>query len=211
MAEIKTPEKKTDALPIVAITLGVAGVGTGLYFWMKKPPKEVKEGEWAEANTILVRRTFKVTVVALQGWQPAYKELARLPFRATITTPVIADWREAYATLAQGDFHVEIVPPLVSDWKPEHANLAQAPFQVTISQAEAIYILDIASDPIYAGWVTTNPEKPLYAYGEIVEVTAHRIWPYEFTYWDADGERLGNANPIYFMILGSHRLTAHFG
>ncbi len=42
MAQMKSPTrapvKETNLLPAVAIVIGGAGVATGLYFWMKKPP-----------------------------------------------------------------------------------------------------------------------------------------------------------------------------
>ena len=42
MPDVKE-EKKADWLPVVAIGLGAAGVGAGIYFWAKKP-KGVDQG-----------------------------------------------------------------------------------------------------------------------------------------------------------------------
>jgi len=72
-------------------------------------------------------------------------------------------------------------------------------------------VLTLNSDPIYGGWITISPNKTRYAYGEIIVCQAHRIWPWNFQYWDVDGEWIGDAETINFMILNNHVLTAHFG
>lgn len=103
---------KTDWLSPVAIVLGIGGVFTGLYFWIKKPPKEVKEGEWAKAGVILSRKKFEAIITTEQaGWKSAGEELARKPFQITIT---------------------EVVPGI---WLPAHTELAQKTFRVTIAEA----------------------------------------------------------------------------
>ncbi|MBA7667987.1 hypothetical protein ES703_76089 [subsurface metagenome] len=73
------------------------------------------------------------------------------------------------------------------------------------------YTLDVRSDPIWGGTVTKNPNKPRYSLGEIVQVTAEGRLGRDFDYWTLEtGEYLDTANPINFMVMASHTLTAHF-
>jgi len=71
------------------------------------------------------------------------------------------------------------------------------------------FTLDVASDPIWGGTVSKEPDKDYYALGEIVVLTAHPIPGRTFDYWDCDGEWVPG-NPINFMVMASHTLTAHF-
>ena len=108
MRETETREKK-DWLAPVAIVLGASGVFAGLYFWIKKPPKEVEEGEWAKAGVILARKEFKVTITTEQaGWKSANEELARKPFQLTIIEVVPGTWLPANAELAKQNFTATI-------------------------------------------------------------------------------------------------------
>jgi len=64
--------------------------------------------------------------------------------------------------------------------------------------------------PSGTGYVTKSPDKPTYSEGETVVLTATPASGYRFSYWDCDGEWLGSANPISFLVMASHTLTAHF-
>lgn len=81
----------------------------------------------------------------------------------------------------------------------------------TIAEAEEEeYVINVASDPVTGGWVTIDPEKDHYAYGEGFTLTAHRVWPYEFSYWDMDGKYYIMVNPYTYAAYGNHKFTAHF-
>ncbi len=79
------------------------------------------------------------------------------------------------------------------------------------------YTLTTRVSPSGAGWVTKEPDKATYSYGEIVKLTATPAPGYTFYYWDCDGEMLRLKNmrlagsSINFMVLASHTVTAHFG
>jgi len=206
------PKEKKDWLPPVAITLGAVGAGVGLYLFMKKAPKEVKEGEWAEAGVILARKTFQVTVTTEEaGWKPAGQELARKPFQVTITEVAPGAWLPAHTELDRKSFTVTITEVVPGGWLPAYAELDRKPFTVTITEVVLeYYTVEVASDPIWGGWVVQEPDKDKYVYGEIVKLTAKEIWPYKFWYWDFNGEWLTTANPINFLVTRDGTVTAHF-
>lgn len=132
MPAVEVKEKK-DWLPAVAVTLGAVGLGTGLYLYMKKPPKEVKEGEWAEAEIILARKTFSATVTTEEaGWAPANQELSRKPFQVSITEVVPGIWLPAYTELERKAFQVSITEVVPGIWFPAYAELERKAFQVNI-------------------------------------------------------------------------------
>lgn len=64
--------------------------------------------------------------------------------------------------------------------------------------------------PLAAGWVTKEPDKPLYNYGETIKLTAHNAPGYRFSYWDKDGAYLSSYSPVTTAVLSSHKITAHF-
>jgi len=71
------------------------------------------------------------------------------------------------------------------------------------------YILTLRAAPsIDAGWITKEPDKSKYA-KEVVRLTAHRIWPYEFSYFDIDGEPF-MLNPMDLYVTRNYTITAHF-
>lgn len=72
------------------------------------------------------------------------------------------------------------------------------------------YILTVRVEPSGAGRVTKEPDKTRYSYGEIVKLTAYPYSGYVFWYWDCDGEVLDTTNPINFMVMADHTLTAYF-
>ncbi len=72
------------------------------------------------------------------------------------------------------------------------------------------FTLSVRVRPLAGGWVTKEPDKARYSYGEIVKLTARNAPGYRFDYWDVDGEWLDTANSINFMVMASHTLTAHF-
>ena len=174
----------------IALLALVGAVGYGLYSWWLKPEPEVpvEEGEWASANV----------------------ELARKGFSVIIREPITGDWRPANAELARIPFSVTIKEPIVGDWRPANTELARQPFMVSIKAPVETYILNIKVNPLETGYVIRDPTKDRYVFGEIVTLAAYPIWTYEFNYWDCDGEWLDSANPINFMVLADHTLTANF-
>ena len=64
--------------------------------------------------------------------------------------------------------------------------------------------------PLGAGWITKEPDKPLYNYGEIIKLTAHSAPGYRFAYWDKDGAYLSSYSPVTTAVLSNHKITAHF-
>ncbi|GAJ24140.1 unnamed protein product, partial [marine sediment metagenome] len=74
----------------------------------------------------------------------------------------------------------------------------------------AEFRLTTKAEPIGAGRVFKEPNKTRYAYGEIVKLTADPYSGHRFTYWDVDGEYLDYINPINFIVLADHTVTAHF-
>jgi len=83
---------------------------------------------------------------------------------------------------------------------------------ITIREVEPPpgYTLIVWSLPLGAGWVTKEPDKATYSYGEMVKLTAHNAPGYRFSYWDVDGEWLSSYSPINYMVLADHTVTAHF-
>jgi len=132
MPKVEVKEKK-DWLPAVAVTLGVVGIGTGLYLSMKKPPEEVKAGEWAQAETILARTPFSVTITTEEaGWAPANQELSRKPFQVNITEVVPGIWLPAYTELERKAFQVNITEVVPGIWLPAYTELERKTFQLSI-------------------------------------------------------------------------------
>ncbi|MBA7476497.1 hypothetical protein ES707_11883 [subsurface metagenome] len=76
-----------------------------------------------------------------------------------------------------------------------------------------VYTLTVRQSPA-VGWITKDPDKAKYAYGEIVKVTTYMdswaIGTYALNYWDCDGEWVGTAASFNFMVLASHTLTANY-
>jgi len=64
--------------------------------------------------------------------------------------------------------------------------------------------------PIGAGWITKEPDKPLYNYGESIKLTARSASGYRFSYWDKDGAYLSSYSPVTTAVLSNHKITAHF-
>ncbi|MBA7702363.1 hypothetical protein ES703_111127 [subsurface metagenome] len=82
---------------------------------------------------------------------------------------------------------------------------------ITIAEvAPPEYTLTIVVSPSGAGWVTKNPDKTRYTYGEIVRLTAHSAPGYSFESWWVGDEFLGSGESINFMVLGDHTITAYF-
>ncbi len=79
-----------------------------------------------------------------------------------------------------------------------------------ITKVAAGFTLTVASSPSGTGSVKKEPDKASYSSGEIVKLTATPASGYKFSYWDCDGESMGTTNPINFMVLASHKVTAHF-
>lgn len=116
-------------------------------------------------------------------------------------------WFPEFAELARAPFSVDIVE---SDWLPAHTELARALFSVNIVVVE-YYTLTLKAYPgIWAGFITQEPEMHEYPYGFIVKLTAVSIWPHDFGYWECDGEWLSDANPINFIVIRDHTITAVF-
>lgn len=87
--------------------------------------------------------------------------------------------------------------------------------------------LTIEIDPVDAGWVIVEPDKPFYEWGEHVDLTAHANEEYVFDYWsvksrlrdyfDPDDPDLMNRKITIpmpyaetFELIGSITATAHF-
>lgn len=115
---------------------------------------------------------------------------------------VITDWVQ----LASVSVSVKVAP-IVSDWM-----LLDTKSISVIPLALGEFTLDVESNPIWGGYVTKDPNKDRYAYGEIVKLTATAIWPREFDYWylKETNEWLSSGNPINFMVLANHIVVAKF-
>jgi len=72
------------------------------------------------------------------------------------------------------------------------------------------YRLITQASPIAAGRVLRDPDKTRYALGEVVKLTAEPYSGHRFTLWDVDGQFLDYSNPINFMVMAEHTVTAHF-
>jgi len=72
------------------------------------------------------------------------------------------------------------------------------------------YTVTTSALPIGAGWITREPDKPLYNYGEIIKLTARSAPGYRFAYWDKDGAYLSSYSPVTTSVLSNHKITAHF-
>lgn len=72
------------------------------------------------------------------------------------------------------------------------------------------YTLTVWVSPMAAGWVTKEPDKSRYSYGEIVRLTAHSAPGYSFQSWWVGDEFLSSGNQINFMVLSDRTITAYF-
>jgi len=75
------------------------------------------------------------------------------------------------------------------------------------------FTLTTSTEPA-VGYVTKKPDKDLYESGERVKLTAFLKSQYADKYifqsWWVDDEFLDTANPINFIVMASHHLTAYF-
>lgn len=154
-------------------------------------------------------------IIAEASWLPMPgTELARatvlLNISPGVTKNILVDWY-ALGEVGKKDVAVEVsyggVIIASNDFDDAFSVIAgtQPP------PAGETLTLTLNSDPFYGGWITISPNKTRYAYGEIIVCQAHRIWPWNFKYWDVDGEWMGDAEVINLMILNNYVLTAHFG
>ena len=105
MPEVK---EKPDILTTLAVGAGVVGVGVGVYLLLKKPPKEVPEGEWGGAGVILGKTTFECLIVPT-GWAAAGVVLGEIPFSAKV---VESPWKAAGVVLGEVPFSATIKAPV---------------------------------------------------------------------------------------------------
>lgn len=188
--------EKIDIVTGVGVTAGILGIGLGTYLLLKKPPKEVEEGEWAEAGTILANRMVELVISEIElGWRPANTELASKSLQIIIREPMVGDWRPANTELASQKITIEIT-------------------EVPITPPPGEFWLEVLPDiedyEIFGGWATKEPDKAKYTFGEIVKLTAYPVYGWRFTYWDVDGQFLDSNNPINFMVTADQVVTAHF-
>jgi hypothetical protein len=64
--------------------------------------------------------------------------------------------------------------------------------------------------PLAAGWVTKEPDKESYAYGETVKLTARNAPGYKFSYWMVDGEWAGYSSTLNVMVTKDLEVYAYF-
>lgn len=71
------------------------------------------------------------------------------------------------------------------------------------------YTLSVLSSPLGAGWVTKEPDKDKYTYGEIVKLTARSAPGYEFASWEYNTD-IDTGNPAKFLVTKDLRIKAYF-
>lgn len=64
--------------------------------------------------------------------------------------------------------------------------------------------------PLAAGWVTKEPDKATYSYGETVKLTAHNAPGYRFSRWTRDGAWFDAPNPFNMIIIANYEVRAYF-
>jgi len=81
-----------------------------------------------------------------------------------------------------------------------------------VPEEEYTLTVDVAYPAV--GWVSKSPDKPKYAFGEIVTLTANldawAIGSYAFYYWTKDGNYLSYIRSINIPISADTTITAHF-
>lgn len=195
-----TPEKKTISVfaDLVCESWQMTPDMYGLYIKIMSIPG-------ADIFSPYYPEILKVGIVEEEGWFPGHTELARADFLVSI---VESEWKLANTELASKGFTVSIVE---TEWKPGHTELARQSFSVNITEAPIeYYVVKVAADPVWGGWVVQEPDKNKYAYGEIVKLTANPFWGFDFLYWDFNGEWLDNYSPINLLVTRDGTVTAHF-
>jgi len=134
-----------------------------------------------------------------QDWQ-------NFSFRGNFIIPANIEPGQTYSIRARLEAIEEPTQETDTDWGVIRIAEVAAP-----PPPPAEFTLDVRSDPLWGGTVSKSPNKPRYSMGEIVQVTAHPVPGRSFDYWTLEtGEFLDTANPINFMVMASHTLTAHF-
>lgn len=64
--------------------------------------------------------------------------------------------------------------------------------------------------PLAAGWVTKEPDKATYSYGETARLTAHNAPGYRFSYWTVDGKWAGSSSILTLMVTKNLEVRAYF-
>lgn len=72
------------------------------------------------------------------------------------------------------------------------------------------YTVTIWVRPLAAGWVTREPDKDSYAYGETVKLTAKSAPGYKFSYWTVDGERANYSTTLTLMVTKDLEVYARY-
>ena len=131
---------------------------------------------------------------------------ALLAIPATATTKRYQGHTDIYISskLTPGDY--DVYAKLINIPGPD----IFSPFYENIIKVVEEYTLTTKVSPTGAGRITKEPDKTKYEFGESVKLTDYPYSGYEFSYWDSDGELLSYGNPINFMVMASHTLTAHF-
>jgi len=88
-----------------------------------------------------------------------------------------------------------------TDWEVVRIKEAAPPGEYTV------FVLAL---PLAAGWVTKEPDKATYGYGETVKLTAHNAPGYRFSYWTVDGERAGYGSTLTLMVTKDLDVRAYF-
>ena len=177
-----------DTGKTIAIVALIGSATYGIYKWVTRS----KLYGWVLLQTVIL----PIKVSFTYGWVPL-KETILL-----IKTSLIGGW----VLLKQTTLLVKA--SLTYAW----VLLDTVSFTVTVAPVPQFY-LTLVVEPFAWGTIDINPENPQLKYGEgqIVELTAiyDPAW-YAFSYWDVDGEWLGTSNPINFMVMADHTITAHF-
>ena len=75
------------------------------------------------------------------------------------------------------------------------------------------YTLTLQQSPA-VGWITIEPDKPKYSYGDFIKLTSYMdswaIGSYAFNYWEKDGEWLDTRNPVNTIVTGNNVFVARY-
>ncbi|HUV52312.1 MAG TPA: hypothetical protein VMW64_04470 [Dehalococcoidia bacterium] len=88
-----------------------------------------------------------------------------------------------------------------TDWEVVRIQEAAPPGEYTV------FVLAL---PLAAGWVTKEPDKDSYAYGETVKLTAMSAPGYKFSYWQVDGEWAGYSSTLTLMVTTDLEVRAYY-
>ncbi|MBA7701211.1 hypothetical protein ES703_109944 [subsurface metagenome] len=150
-------------------------------------------GVYPTFSPVLVYPPMEVSFEQAMDWAPAVQ------ISGTFTLTSALQPGQTYSVRAKLETLDDPTQETDTDWSA-----------FTVSEAPVGYTLSVLALPLAAGWVTREPDKATYSYGETVKLTAHNAPGYRFASWWVNGQWAGSSPTLNVMVVADYEVIARF-